>query len=127
MPFQNTPPVPHLLVGAAIPFQKLNGLQIAHCRFASQRSGQMVRDYIKRSGRDDLNDPDELLQFMDFCVAVVSRGYDITAALLADDLLFRSEFIAIQKNIDRTCGVIPDHVYLHFASRGLCGAGLKIN
>ncbi len=111
---------------ASIPFERLTPDDVERVMICANRVYNVVNEYFRQRGNpaDGLLERDKMMLQMDIAVAKLSRGLDLFAFMLADDLTFFSEWVLIQKNIDRSCGVIPDHVPLRFASKG---ATLKLS
>lgn len=105
---------------ANIPFERLTPGDLQLVYACADRAFLLVNHYLKQNGntRDTLLERDKLMLIMDIACARLSRDLDLFAFLTCDDLAFFGEFVTIQKTVDRSCGKIPAHVGLRFASTG---------
>ena len=80
----------------------------------ADRAYQYVADYKRRNQREAMLDPDKHLIAMDFATVHLARPLSLYQLLMSNDLDFVADFVAITKHLDRSCGRIPDTVYLRF-------------
>ena len=117
----NPAPKPvHELVGDAIPWDKIRPFEYTLIRGIAERADAIYREWIARrrltlKPNETILEPDRVVIAMDIAVAHICRNLDLSAFLVADDLSFIAEVIAIQTNIQRVDGKLPDFVHLRFA------------
>ena len=102
--------------GEAIPFERLTDDDKAILDAISMRAHNIVRDFKKRTKRDDLLDPDRLQIQMDIASIHVRTPLDLRAFLTAPVDVFAAEWLTIAQNINRKNGRLPTFINLRFRS-----------
>ena len=115
----NDPTPIHELKGASIPWDKVNPEEYRVIRAIAERAYAMYQEWIAKrrltlKPGETILEPDVMVIMMDITCAHISRGLDLHALMMADDLSFISDILSIQTNIQRVDGVLPAFVHLRF-------------
>ena len=111
---------PHLWTsGAGLPaiLAQINPDDFKIIRALTERARKYITGEFTKRGIDPgpWVETDTLALQMDFCIAFITRRLRLLAFLMADDLAFQTDFIAIQKSINRVDMRVPEDVKLQFA------------
>lgn len=101
-----------------IDFRTLAPEQMALCLQLAQRAKSLALQLRQRFAHDSLIEANPEILAIDFAVLCVRRSYDLARLARADNLVFLSEFAALQMHVNRTCHFFPAHVPLRFAQTG---------
>lgn len=101
-----------------IDFRTLSGEQMALCLQLAQRAKGLALQLRQRFAVDHVIEANPEITAIDFAVLAVRRSYDLAKLARADNLVFLSEFAALQLHVNRACQFFPAHVPLRYAQTG---------
>lgn len=100
-------------VAGVIQFDKLTPYELQLCVAIGARASAMTRDLMKQRKNVDI-EVDPMACAMDVAAVHLSRPLQLLSFLQSNDLDFIGDFITIQTNIQRACGMLPVFIHLRF-------------
>ncbi len=101
-----------------IRFEQLTQQQRELCVRCADRAYKLGHDLHRRYMKNTILEINPAITAADFGVVALRRNFDLEAMFKADNLVFISEFAAIQLHINRPCNFFPADVPLRFAQTG---------
>lgn len=101
----------------ALDCRQISPVEQHWARVIAERISAMVRDWKQRSGEDGMLDPDSMQIEMDIIVVHRFRKLRLQEFAQASILEVWSDFVTIEKYINRRLATFPADVRLRFASQ----------